>query len=182
MPKRMLRHKAFKECARLAFGFAGVYDEDEARDIEGAVEQLQKPIDAGNATEALDVFAAEVHNVLEQEAGAKSPPQHASAGALPTSGLGSDQVAPNNPPSDSVAATLAPFRKSEAIGTLLTIAAETDNSEEDRMADINKQWPRYKNQFEESEPDFLAQLFSTAEKVARGDLKVEAARKYLEGL
>lgn len=33
MPSRMLRHKAFKEAARIAFGFSGVTDEDEARDI-----------------------------------------------------------------------------------------------------------------------------------------------------
>lgn len=35
-PKRMLRHKAMIQCARLAFGFAGIYDKDEAeRVIEG---------------------------------------------------------------------------------------------------------------------------------------------------
>ena len=29
-PKRMLRHKAMIQCARLAFGFVGIYDKDEA--------------------------------------------------------------------------------------------------------------------------------------------------------
>lgn len=29
-PKRMHRHKALIQCARIAFGFAGIYDEDEA--------------------------------------------------------------------------------------------------------------------------------------------------------
>lgn len=32
-PRRMLRHKAMIQCARLAFGFVGVYDEDEAERI-----------------------------------------------------------------------------------------------------------------------------------------------------
>lgn len=32
-PKRMLRHKAMIQCARLAFGFVGIYDEDEAQRI-----------------------------------------------------------------------------------------------------------------------------------------------------
>jgi phage recombination protein Bet len=32
-PKRMLRHKALIQCARIAFGFAGIYDEDEAERI-----------------------------------------------------------------------------------------------------------------------------------------------------
>lgn len=32
-PKRMLRHKAMIQCARLAFGFVGIYDHDEAERI-----------------------------------------------------------------------------------------------------------------------------------------------------
>lgn len=35
-PKRMLRHKALIQCARLAFGFAGIYDADEAEVIREA--------------------------------------------------------------------------------------------------------------------------------------------------
>lgn len=35
-PKRMLRHKAMIQCARLAFGFAGIYDQDEAERIAEA--------------------------------------------------------------------------------------------------------------------------------------------------
>jgi phage recombination protein Bet len=32
MPRRMLRHKAYIQAARLAFGLSGIYDEDEGRD------------------------------------------------------------------------------------------------------------------------------------------------------
>lgn len=32
-PKRMLRHKAMIQCARLAFGFTGIFDQDEAERI-----------------------------------------------------------------------------------------------------------------------------------------------------
>jgi phage recombination protein Bet len=41
-PRRMLRHKAQIQCARIAFGFAGIYDEDEAaRMIDmGAAEEV----------------------------------------------------------------------------------------------------------------------------------------------
>ena len=35
-PKRMLRHKAMIQCARLAFGFGGIYDQDEAERIVDA--------------------------------------------------------------------------------------------------------------------------------------------------
>lgn len=45
-PRRMLRHKALIQCARIAFGFAGIYDEDEAeRIVEATVvdpEQLRR--------------------------------------------------------------------------------------------------------------------------------------------
>ena len=33
MPKRMLRHKAFIQCARMAFGLSGIYDPDEGEQI-----------------------------------------------------------------------------------------------------------------------------------------------------
>ena len=36
-PKRMLRHKAMIQCARLAFGYGGIYDHDEAERIVEAV-------------------------------------------------------------------------------------------------------------------------------------------------
>lgn len=37
-PKRMLRHKAMIQCARIAFGYGGIYDFDEAeRIVEGTV-------------------------------------------------------------------------------------------------------------------------------------------------
>lgn len=44
-PKRMLRHKALIQCARLAFGFVGIYDQDEAeRIIEAEVIRERKTI------------------------------------------------------------------------------------------------------------------------------------------
>lgn len=45
-PRRMLRHKALIQCARIALGFAGIYDQDEAeRIIEGelVVEPQSQP-------------------------------------------------------------------------------------------------------------------------------------------
>ena len=43
-PKRMLRHKALIQCARLAFGYVGIYDEDEAeRIIEKDITNGSKP-------------------------------------------------------------------------------------------------------------------------------------------
>lgn len=43
-PKRMHRHKALIQCARVAFGFSGIYDEDEAqRIVEIDVTPTQQP-------------------------------------------------------------------------------------------------------------------------------------------
>lgn len=45
-PRRMLRHKAMIQCARIAFGFIGIYDEDEAqRIIEGEAREVHKLVE-----------------------------------------------------------------------------------------------------------------------------------------
>jgi hypothetical protein len=46
-PYRMLRHKAMIQCARLAFGFSGIFDEDEAKRIEEAHSVKQVNPDTG---------------------------------------------------------------------------------------------------------------------------------------
>lgn len=48
-PRRMLRHKAMIQCARLAFGFTGIYEQDEAerivgeKDVTQASQRIQAP-------------------------------------------------------------------------------------------------------------------------------------------
>jgi phage recombination protein Bet len=41
MPNRMLRHKAYMQCARIAFGLSGINDDDEAMDILNRTEQAR---------------------------------------------------------------------------------------------------------------------------------------------
>jgi len=49
-PKRMHRHKAEIQCARIAFGFAGIYDEDEAeRIIEKDITPAQETVKSETA-------------------------------------------------------------------------------------------------------------------------------------
>ena len=43
MPRRMLRHKAMIQAGRVAFGFSGVHDEDEAIDIASSVVPDEQP-------------------------------------------------------------------------------------------------------------------------------------------
>ena len=44
-PRRMLRHKAMIQCARLAFGFGGIFDQDEAERIVQATPVTPKRVD-----------------------------------------------------------------------------------------------------------------------------------------
>lgn len=54
-PKRMLRHKGLIQCARIAFSFGGIYDEDEAKRI----------IDMGSA-DVVDTNASPHQSTIEQ--------------------------------------------------------------------------------------------------------------------
>ena len=53
-PKRMLRHKAMIQCARLAFGFTGIYDQDEADRI---VETQREQVNVTPKQNVIDVSA-----------------------------------------------------------------------------------------------------------------------------
>lgn len=69
-PNRMHRHKTLIQCARIAFGFAGIYDEDEAeRVIEMGDAQVveTRPIPA-NAGAGDDLTAAQKQPVLDTAA------------------------------------------------------------------------------------------------------------------
>lgn len=52
-PKRMLRHKAMIQCARLAFGFVGIYDEDEAQRIVNTERDVTPIVDTSDAIDAI---------------------------------------------------------------------------------------------------------------------------------
>ncbi|MBT0720406.1 phage recombination protein Bet [Rosenbergiella collisarenosi] len=47
-PTRMLRHKSLIQCARMAFGFAGIFDQDEA---ERVIEGTPAGVDAGKQSD-----------------------------------------------------------------------------------------------------------------------------------
>lgn len=71
-PKRMLRHKAMIQCARIAFGFVGIYDEDEAdRIIENVTPIAGKNDPRGDLSEVdLDLrnrHVATITDLLNQD-------------------------------------------------------------------------------------------------------------------
>lgn len=65
-PKRMLRHKALIQCARVAFGFSGIYDEDEAHRINGG--QANAMTDVEPADDGYSEFYNEQHPKLVEAA------------------------------------------------------------------------------------------------------------------
>ena len=54
-PRRMLRHKALIQAARIAFGFSGIYDADEARRIEEATATQVAVLDTGRRSAAAEI-------------------------------------------------------------------------------------------------------------------------------
>jgi phage recombination protein Bet len=53
-PRRMLRHKAMIQCARIAFGFVGIYDQDEAEHIvERDITPHDDPLPITSRTQAV---------------------------------------------------------------------------------------------------------------------------------
>ena len=67
-PKRMLRHKAMIQCARIAFGFVGVFDQDEAeRIVEGHVIDVEPSKGADDLNAELGLEAPEPEQQEEAE-------------------------------------------------------------------------------------------------------------------
>lgn len=94
-PNRFLRHKSLIQCSRVAFGFTGIYDQDEGeRIVDGTVidndtgnvtgETLVKPQRAKpKATDVQDV-AAEEQPANKEQASADQPTDQAQASDAPT--------------------------------------------------------------------------------------------------
>lgn len=76
-PARLLRHKAMIQCARLAFGFGGIYDQDEAeRVVEGQVIHQETPPALAAINEAVTPKASVTFaQVAEAISTAESPEQ-----------------------------------------------------------------------------------------------------------
>jgi len=68
-PRRMLRHKAMIQCARLAFGFVGVYDEDEAQRIIDVtpVDHGPRPDTSNIPPDEIDRHVAAIASILNNE-------------------------------------------------------------------------------------------------------------------
>ena len=77
-PWRMLRHKALIQCARLAFGFSGIYDADEADRIQAAgdiIEGTASDVDKLNAELGLTASPSDSPLTVDETVEQKSAEQ-----------------------------------------------------------------------------------------------------------
>ncbi len=76
-PRRMLRHKAMIQCARLAFGFVGVFDQDEAeRIIENDITPAADLLPMTSRTEAVKAkMRGKAAQAVDAETGEISQPE-----------------------------------------------------------------------------------------------------------
>lgn len=65
-PRRMLRHKAMIQCARLAFGFVGIYDDDEAERIIDVTPDPKKNDPRGDVSSVPDEIRDEHVKALKE--------------------------------------------------------------------------------------------------------------------
>jgi phage recombination protein Bet len=86
MPFRMLRHKAFMQAARYAFGLSGIYDEDEGRDIVRATQQVTE------GDTALMTTAEKIRKQLEKPKYAKPSDQPKQPSEPPKESPKSDEL------------------------------------------------------------------------------------------
>lgn len=72
MPWRMLRHKAYMQAARYAFGLAGIYDEDEARDIIN-VTPMREPLAQPQTTDGKPIEQEQQEATSEEQQAETNP-------------------------------------------------------------------------------------------------------------
>lgn len=73
-PKRMLRHKAMIQCARIAFGLGGAVDPDEAeRIVERDITPSADPLPIGNRIEQIKARVKKAKEVVDTATGEIAP-------------------------------------------------------------------------------------------------------------
>jgi hypothetical protein len=198
MPARMLRHKAFKEAARYCFGFSGVIDEDEARDMKPIV--VQEKIAQARAIDDLDAFA-DATTFRDSSAGVSGSPsaadeqgggggeglQQASTTAVPLSAE-SPAVAPHmsgvgsgEPPATPRTSSLPPDAARKAlIESAMQLATRADDFDLETRLDMLDELRAEAGRLSGLSADDITDVVKTAAKVARKELTPKAATKYLD--
>lgn len=208
MPRRMLRHKAVSQCARVAFGFAGIYDDDEARDIaeRPAIEPAKGTVSALDefiaGAEEIDLDApADATTFRDSSAGVSGSPsaadeqgggrdeglQQASVPA-DSSSVGSSAMAPHSSGVGSgetletprAPSSLPPDAARKALIESAMQLATRPGFETDARLDMLDELRAEAGRLSGLSADIIRDVVTTAAKVAKKELTPKAATKYLE--
>jgi phage recombination protein Bet len=155
-PRRMLRHKATIQCARLAFGYGGIYDPDEAERIVerdmGQVEVVKEPAPASRTAGIKAKLAQRLRPIAETAPVADDPtaaPIEAEWAEVPLAPLLPDRLASAGLPLERVRAALGrryPTRYPDAAGIDLGALAM------DEQAWVEAQIPAWVAAMQETSP------------------------------
>ena len=124
-PKRFLRHKAMIQCARLAFGFVGIHDQDEAERI----------IDMGEARPASDATLDELNARVATRRQAATDVQFSDAPA-PVVKTAAPRAAPDDAPPYTYAELEALIRGSTSVDALDELGALVSSYPADQQPDL----------------------------------------------
>jgi phage recombination protein Bet len=136
-PRRMTRHKAGIQCARIAFGFSGIVDPDEA-DRFTQVQQAGQPVAAihARASRKLQTIDAHPDEFGPSEDFAAAPPPAAEAPADQTPA--GETASSGHAPAPDEAETLDPIDEARAAGRAACRAGDSYEA-------VPKKYARYKN-------------------------------------
>lgn len=107
MKRRMLRHRSFIQCARLAFSLSGLYDEDEGRDVITNYKQEEKPQARLNAVVKVTQRPVSENQTFEPDPAAVAEAESEQSDAGSDLDEQAPHVEPESPPAANYAANYA---------------------------------------------------------------------------
>jgi phage recombination protein Bet len=129
-PRRMLRHKALIQCARLAFGYTGIYDQDEAeRIVEGEVRVV--------SNDAVDALNAQIR---------PAPAEAVTIDADQSAGLDAATEMPTQAPRVTYAELVDQIHKATDVDSLDALGDLIQYLPEDQQPDVSNEFGRRRKQ------------------------------------
>jgi phage recombination protein Bet len=130
-PRRMLRHKAYIQCARIAFGLCGIYDEEEANDFASfgtAIKDVIEPTGRSAADLRERLSAPSAQNTEPEAPPAHDPGPGRTFQQVPDAGLAEGEV--KNDPENAANALEIKISSATTAKTLYDLESEITQANE----------------------------------------------------
>lgn len=192
-PRRMLRHKSAIQCARYAFSFAGIMDEDEyerMKDVTPAekaplseriaegqkatqhIQDEQEGFDPAHVSRETETRVSDAEYEEEQQSEAALPPDGSDAPAPPSDAGAEDDGGLHSPPPSSSPDLIECCRK------LLALSVDETMQPLERrqaLASVKNDW---KAKLPKEDHDKLRAFFQSADAIIKGDEEYETAVQF----